>query len=156
MPSVMSSDMQTLLSLCRQTHLSPYYRTKQKLVCILDYFLLELMECERLHSINPYIAKALDYIAENITMPLSLHQISEQLHLSREYTATLFKQETGKTVSAYVHEEKMKLAKQMLLAGGRTACEVARLLGYENYGYFVRIFQKHYHTTPSRFHIGSV
>ena len=54
----------------------------------------------------------------------------------------------GKTVTDYVGERKMLLAKGMIQAGEHSLQEIAAELGFENYAYFSRLFKRHFHVTP--------
>lgn len=150
-PNAISRDIRSMMELFAQEHISPFYHSKEKAICILNYILYDLFDMQQLKSNNAHITRALQFIRENLTKPLTLSSVSEHLHLSKEYTASLFKKEVGKTVVEYIHEERMRIAKSMIAEGDWELREIAERLGYENYGYFVRLFKKHFHTTPSRF-----
>jgi len=148
MRGAVSEDTRTLLSVFAEEHVSLFYHSKEKAVCILNYILLELLDFKILPSNNLHIRKALRYIEEHAHESVTLETISAHLHLSKEYTASLFKKELGKTVSEYVNEKKMALAKRMIAEDTYSLHEIAEGLGFEHYGYFSRLFKRHFGVSP--------
>ena len=117
---------------------------------ILNCILLELLDSNRYDIRNPHVLNAINYINDHITSPLSLNEVSEAIHISKEYTAKIFKEETGKTVSEYINEQKMNIAKDMLSSNEVSLRDTALALGYENYSYFSRVFKKHFNSSPAK------
>ena len=70
------------------------------------------------------------------------------MNLSREYTSYIFKKEMGNTLTAYVNERKLLLAKELITDGAMNLTDIASYLGYENYNYFSRSFIKYLDITP--------
>lgn len=144
-----SPDTRRLFTLFSQEHLSPKFHSEQKCINLLNYILFELLDTVLLKSKNEHVQKIQKYIEENLASPLSLHTLSEQAGLSPEYTATLFKRETGKTVTEYIHEKRLLFAKAQITSTHRPLAKIASLAGFENYHYFSRLYKKHFGTTPS-------
>jgi two-component system response regulator YesN len=80
-----------------------------------------------------------------------LDDLSEELHLSKEYISRTFKKETDKTIIGYINEQKMFLAKELITNHNMSLVNVATQLGYDDYNYFSRIFKKHFSTAPNMF-----
>ena len=100
---------------------------------------------------NPHIQRALSYIDEHIFEAVTLSSLAAHLHLSREYTASLFKKEVGIPVSAYVNEKKLLLARDLIRDDEYSLTDIAKMLGYANYGYFSRLYKKRFGASPSRY-----
>ena len=64
------------------------------------------------------------------------------LGLSVAYFNDLLKFETGNTLSEYMHQEQLKIAKQMLLKGDESPTVIAHKLGYPSVQYFTLLFKK--------------
>ena len=143
-----SADCRTLLSVFAEEHVSLIYDSREKAVCIINYILLELLDYALLPTGNTHIRKALRYIDEHTESAVTLDLLASHLHLSKEYTASLFKKELGKTVTEYVNEKKMGLAKRMIADGAYSLHEIAERLGFEHYGYFSRLFKRHFGVSP--------
>ena len=148
MPGCITQNIQRLVTLYPPSHLSSFYHAKEKCVNMLNYILFELLDAAELRCDNEHVRKILYYIEEHITEELTLQTISQVVNLSREYTSYIFKRETGKTLTAYVNERKLLLAKEMIQGGEMSLTDVADYLGYENYSYFCRIFKRYLETTP--------
>ncbi len=148
LPDCISRDVKTLVSAFPQSHLSPYYHSEEKLANMLNYILLELTDVTTLHSSNEHVLKILYYIESHLTEKLSLSSISQVANLSKEYTASIFKKETGKTLTHYINERKMLLAKELILSREMSLLDVCAHLGYDNYNYFSRLFKMHFDVTP--------
>lgn len=137
---------------------SPPYdpsNARAKATNLLNYLLWEMKNFVEYSHHSEHVKKAIKYITDNLTLPISLSEVSGHLHLSREYTAAIFKKETQKTVTEYINERKMLYAKEMLLNGQFTLSEIAYNLGYENYGYFSRTFKRYFGITPISLKAGS-
>ena len=148
MPNCINGNIRRLVSLYPPSHLSTFYHSKEKCVNMLNYILFELAEASELTCNNDHVMKILHYIEEHITESLTLQTISAQMNLSREYTSYIFKKEMDKTLTAYVNERKLLLAKELIIDGSMSLTDIASYLGYENYNYFSRIFKKYLDITP--------
>lgn len=144
-------DIRRLVSVYPTSHLSGLYYSYEKCILMLNYILYELMSNVYVSYKNEHIHTILKYIDEHINEQLSLQVISEQINLSREYTSYLFKKEMSKTLTDYINERKLLLAKELISRQNMTLCEVAQHVGYENYNYFCRLFRKHFGITPGQY-----
>ena len=79
---------------------------------------------------------------------MSLQSISSEVGLTKEYAAYLFKKETKKTLTDYVNERKMLLAKELILQNVMSLTELAAYLGYSDYSYFSKLFKRYFDVTP--------
>ena len=134
----------------KQLELTSAENEKNKLLLqnILNSILIELFDTLKYTTQNPHILKALNYINENLTEPITLNNISNALHLSKEYTARVFKKEMGMTVSEFINHQKLILAKNMLSNDALSLQDVSSKLGYENYCYFSKVFKKQFGVSP--------
>lgn len=147
-PKLITEDARRLIALFPHRHLSPLYHAKEKACSLLNYILFEMLDVLAFQSNNPNVIKMIRYIDEHITKPITLSSLADHVHLTKEYVAFLFKKELGKTVTDYVGERKMLLAKSMLQAGELSLQDIAANLGYENYSYFSRLFKRYFYFSP--------
>ena len=133
-----------------QSHISPMHHERERVTAILNYILFLLLDEQKQEIGNPHVLKMLRYIELHISSPVSLRELSEHVYLSKEYTAHIFKKETGKTVTEYVNYRKMLLAKEMLEGGEMSLSEIAESLGYESYSYFFRVYKKTFGVSPKK------
>ncbi len=143
-----SEDMKKLIAAFPQSRLSPYYHSREKAANLLNYILFELLEASELKTNNPYVVKILKYVEEHIKEKMSLQSISRVLGITKEYASSLFKKETGKTITAFVNERKMHFAKETILSHEMSLTKLSAYLGYDNYHYFSRLFKRYFKVTP--------
>ncbi len=151
MKGAATAEIRALFKAFTPPHLSVLERGKEKAACIVGYILEALTVFNQHSSRNPHIQKALSYIDEHIFEAISLSSLAVHLHLSREYTASLFKKEVGVPVSAYVNEKKLLLARDLIRDDEYSLTDIAKMLGYANYGYFSRLYKKRFGASPSQY-----
>ncbi len=97
----------------------------------------------------------LNYIAGHYGDPgLSINAISEHVHLSSSYVCTLFRSQTGKTLSQYITDFRMEKASQLLSDPRNRIQEVAEAVGYADSNYFSKAFRKAFGASPSEYRGG--
>ena len=64
------------------------------------------------------------------------------------YVSYIFKKETGKTLTNYINEQKMIVAKELIVNSDVPLVEISQILSFDNYNYFSRLFKKHFDRTP--------
>ncbi len=94
------------------------------------------------------VRQALHYIHENYCTDITLEKAADAIFMNAAYFSVLFKKETGKSFVSYVNGLRMKQAKQLIQAGRFKVAEVAHMTGFNDVGYFNRVFKKHYGLCP--------
>ena len=108
----------------------------------------------RKHSIRKYsptVQKAVLLIDSDLSAPLSLANIAAAQGVSEGYLATVFKRETGKTVSEYVREKRMKHAAHLLTTTRLQVQTIALHCGIMDVQYFSKLFKRHTGKTPKEY-----
>jgi YesN/AraC family two-component response regulator len=100
---------------------------------------------------SPAIKECTNYIYNHIYSKLSLSNLSEVCGLTPSYLSSLFRKETGITLSEYIMKEKMKEAANLLLEQEYTCVEIATRLGFCSQSYFCKCFKEQYNITPLKF-----
>lgn len=153
MPKCITANIRKLVTIYPTSHISPNYYafesySMEKCMCMLNYILFELLETATSRYNNEHINKILKYIDENIYENLSLQAISDHVNLSKEYTCAIFKREINKTLTDYINERKLMLARELIISRELALSDVASRLGFNNYNYFCRLFKAYYGMTP--------
>jgi len=94
------------------------------------------------------IAKAKEYIQNNLDKDLSLIMLAEMVYLNPSYFSILFKSKVGCNVSEYIKYERLKKAKQQLAETKLRINEIARNVGYQNAAYFGKFIKSETGMTP--------
>ncbi|WP_037284790.1 response regulator [Saccharibacillus sacchari] len=95
------------------------------------------------------------YVAEHFAEALSLDGLARCFFVSKEYLSRTFRQEFGQTLTDYIQQVRMEKARAWILEGVpiRRASEMC---GYEDVGYFYRVFKKQYGIAPGELTKGSI
>lgn len=102
-------------------------------------------------SNDPFIGRAMRYVTEHIDRPVSLAEVCDRLNVNKSYFCTKFKETMGMGFSDFIHQEKIKKAKQLLLYTDKPLVEIANFLSFSSQGYFQSIFKKVTGMTPAQF-----
>lgn len=106
------------------------------------------------HSQKGYsllVQKVITCIDTDITADLSLKTQAKLLNVNPSYLSTLFKKETGITLTDYVNQKRVERAKQLLKAGNAQIQTVAQSCGILDVNYFTKIFKKYAGVTPKEY-----
>lgn len=98
------------------------------------------------------IFQALAYIEGHYAAG-SLTELAEILHYDLHSLSRQIKQKTGKTYTELVQEKRLSQAAFLLKTTDRNIEDIARMVGYENIGYFHRIFKEAFGLSPRRYRL---
>ncbi len=95
-------------------------------------------------------------ILEKLSNPeLSLVELAKQLGFSSNYLSMLIKKELGKSFQEYVTEQRIQMAKRLLLSTDMKIYEIAEAVGIEDMNYFSYRFKSIVGVTPKKFRNGA-
>lgn len=97
------------------------------------------------------IENALSFINENITDDLTLEAVAKYVSLSPIHFHNCFKAAIGKTLHAYVEEQRIAKAANMLVSTDKTLAETAYLCGFSSQSYFSFAFKRKMKMTPREY-----
>lgn len=104
---------------------------------------------QKMDDVNLLIKPALEYIHENYAQKLYLNDIAALCNISPSYCSKLFKRETGDSFSNYVNKVKVEKAKELLRTTNKPIINISYDLGFEDCGYFIKVFKKIVELTPA-------
>ncbi|WP_206853861.1 response regulator [Candidatus Enterococcus mangumiae] len=111
--------------------------------------LLKEQQNQKKYSLN--VEKVLGILHEHYHEPLTLKEVSEDLHLNVMYLGQLFKKETKKSFSSYLNHLRMEQAKWLLLHSNQNINEISNEIGYNNTTYFSKLFKKIVGQSPTEY-----
>lgn len=82
---------------------------------------------------------------------LSLKGFADELHLNESYLSRQFKRFFGTTFIRFLTLKRLSKAKELLKYTNLSISVVAEQCGFDNAGYFIKVFTKHENTTPLTF-----
>lgn len=97
------------------------------------------------------IAECQTWIAQNYQEPAPVAAMVKISGLPERSFIRRFQQATGMSPLEYVHTLRLEEAKQMLEAGTQPIAEIAGEVGYEDAGFFSRLFRRKVDLTPAQY-----
>lgn len=99
---------------------------------------------------NEKVLEIMRYLYENPAADYTIDQLASRFYLSKYHMMRLFKQETGYTISNYICEKRLLMAKE-LLSQKLPITEVCYQCGFKNYAAFLRAYKKMFGELPSHY-----
>lgn len=98
---------------------------------------------------SPAIQKAIMLMDDNLTRPLKLPVIAEQVGLSTSHFKARFRQETGLTPGEFSLRRRVALAREKILHSHRPLIDIAMDLGFSSSQYLATCFKRITGKSPS-------
>ena len=112
---------------------------------------IELIERDRISEYKYPISKIVKYIYANAAKKLSVSMLADMYHMSPDYLSKMFHQEVGVTMSEFIQQQRIEIAKNFLEFSGMTITDIATVLEFCNPAYFTKIFKKHTGVSPKNY-----
>ncbi|MEW9080546.1 PocR ligand-binding domain-containing protein [Terrisporobacter glycolicus] len=104
-------------------------------------------ECDK--KVSSTLKPAIDYIYKNKSENITVEGMAKICHISQSYFSRLFSKEMGDSFSNYISKLKINWAKELLEDSDMSVSQVSDELGFNEPGYFIKIFKKYEGVTPS-------
>ena len=100
---------------------------------------------------SPLIQKVLARIDFDLAADLSLKANADALNVNASYLSTLFKRETGATLTDYVNRKRIEHAIFLLNTTTLPISTIGQRCGIQDDNYFTKIFKKYTNKTPKQY-----
>lgn len=98
-----------------------------------------------------YISKALRFIDENYCTGITVTDIAKYVGFERTYFYKLFKQNMGVSPKDYLTNKRMNKVMALMKTSSFSLNQISKMVGYEDYSNFFRIFNKHFGKSPNNY-----
>ncbi len=142
-------------------NISSQYAAKIELISSQSNFISLLKEMIRKytllvknHSLKGYsmhIRKVITNINQDLTENLTLKTQAEALNVNPSYLSTLFKKETGMTLTDYVNHKRIEHALLLLNSTDMQIQTISLYCGIPDVNYFTKVFKKIVGKTPKEY-----
>jgi len=108
----------------------------------------------RKHTMKTYsspVRKAIMMIDADLSADVSLKTLADAQNINASYLSTVFRKETGKTVTQYITEERMSLAAHLLETTNLQIQTIALHCGILDVQYFSKLFKKNKGKSPKEY-----
>lgn len=93
--------------------------------------------------------KAQQLIRTQFHLPVSTSSLSRQLHCNADYLGRVYRQTFQITITEAIHRQRVLSAEKMLISDSCSLSEVAERCGFQDVGYFRKVFRKAMGLTPA-------
>lgn len=112
-------------------------------------YCIPLLENDDENTSNPHIHKIINYIEQNYDRKIKLEDIAQHIHLNQSYISTLFKEQMGISVSDYILNYRLSVAKKLLINSKEMSInDIALQVGFFDAAHFTKTFKSYYSITP--------
>jgi YesN/AraC family two-component response regulator len=100
---------------------------------------------------SPTVQKAIVFIESDLSADLTLSSIAQEQKISSGYLSAVFKRETGRTITEYIRERRIKHAIYLLETTHLQVQTIATHCGIMDVQYFSKIFKRQTGKTPKEY-----
>lgn len=118
---------------------------------MIEYYVKAVSAAKKEAVYSKQIILCMDYIQLHLHEAIVVRELAEMVGLNESYLSTLFKRETGVTLTEYVILKRMEAAENMLKYSGFSLSEISDILNFSSYSHFARTFRKYYDTSPKEY-----
>lgn len=97
------------------------------------------------------VYKVIEYIKTNFRRRITLEEIAANTYLSKTYLSSLFKKETGYSISEYINIVRIERSKTLLMEDNMSIIEIANICGFEDQSYYTKVFKSIVGITPKKY-----
>ena len=97
--------------------------------------------------------RALSYIQQHFSDPISLTSVAEEMGVSPAYLSTVFHREIGASYSRTLLKFRMEEAARQLTRTNLKVQQIAQNVGFFSAKHFTHVFHEYYHSSPVEFRL---
>ncbi|MDO4647552.1 MAG: helix-turn-helix transcriptional regulator, partial [Eubacteriales bacterium] len=117
---------------------------------VLD-FAMKMKQRSRRDTVSKHISVCKEFIYAHIKERITVQELAEELGVSNSYLSRLFKKETGISVSDFIRNQKIEMAKNLLRFSDYSIIEIANRLSFSSQSHFIQQFREITGTTPKKY-----
>lgn len=99
-------------------------------------------------AVHPVVAKATDRIAKNLSEPISIEALAQDVGVSYSYLARLFQATHGETVVAYIRRQRLERAVYLLERSNLPIKAIASSVGIPDLQHFNKLVRSEFGRSP--------
>ena len=130
---------------------SPSLKNLQNLMNEMYYSYCNLVEKHSFERFSAPVRRAMLTIDGDIESNITLSSLSASQNISPAYLSTLFKRETGKSITEYINQKRMNKAAKLLKTTSLQVQTIASHCGIMDVQYFSKLFKKQFGESPNNY-----
>lgn len=112
---------------------------------------IDLVRSVKSRNYSAPISETAQYIKSHLSEKLTLPELAELVHLHPNYLSSVFKRETGESVTTYILRQRIYEAAHMLQTTDMTAAEISSFYLFCNQSYFIKTFRRFMGCSPQQY-----
>lgn len=140
-PKAVMPDTVYMLDIFKSVWDSVSAKKQEKCAAIFLYLYYQLIEAVKDRE-NLHVKLAKQYLQSHLSEAIHLEDVADQVHLVPNYLCAIFKKATGKTVMQYLTEQRIELAKRLILTQADELYKISERCGFSDYNHFSHTFKK--------------
>lgn len=101
---------------------------------------------------SKHINACREYIYSHIKERITIENLADEIGVSAGYLSRLFKKETGDSISTYIRQKKVEMAKNLLRYSDYSMIDIANQLSFSLQSHFIQQFREIVGMTPKKYH----
>ncbi len=97
------------------------------------------------------VSDAVDYIYAHIYERITVDDMAKAICISPAYLSRIFKQAMGVSVSEYIRDSKIDVAKNLLCFSDHSLVDIANMLAFSSQSHFIQQFRSRVGVTPKAY-----
>ena len=114
-------------------------------------FTEKMRRLHRADTNSRHINDCKEYIYSHIKERITIEDLADEFGVSASYLSRLFKQQTGVSVSVYIREQKIEVAKNLLRFSDYSMIDIANRLSFSSQSHFIQQFRESVGMTPKKY-----
>lgn len=125
------------------------HKSTESMILYISYLVNTALDYVAFSASEKSVASIIcEYIDMHFTEDINRNSLAEIVYLDTDYTAKLFKKETGISLMNYIIRKRIETAKDLLMNTALSVNQISDKVGYGNYSYFTKLFKKETGYTP--------
>ncbi|MCL2152499.1 MAG: helix-turn-helix domain-containing protein [Oscillospiraceae bacterium] len=117
---------------------------------IVRRFVMEAFDLAQVKQ-SDVVFKTTNYIKRNCGEKLSLDSLAKEVYLSKSYLSSVFKKETGMSLTVYINKVRVEKSKKLLLENDDSLSRISSQCGFKDQSYFTKVFKRETGMAPKQF-----
>lgn len=118
---------------------------------MMAYYTSRMAAVRKANSFSKPVARAMDYIYLHLDKKITVDQLAKHVELNPAYLSSLFKKETGLTITDHIQNRRVECAENLLRFSDYSFIEIANITAFSSQSYFNTVFKKKTGMTPKSY-----
>lgn len=115
---------------------------------MMAFFTHRMAQIRKAQTFSRPVVRVRDYVYLHLHDRITVEEIADHIGLNPSYLSTLFKKETGTTITDYIQDRRVECAENLLRFSDYSFAEIANITAFSSQSYFNTVFKKKTGMTP--------